>query len=90
MTLRTIRISLLILTISLSSLIGSGCFLQPVASVEKQFNFVDYDAPALRLAKPVKAELLEKNDTGEWVSIGTGEIPAGAYIKGRKPITPSE
>lgn len=77
--------TLLILTIFLTSLIGSGCILQPTSRVEKEFNFVDYDAPALRLAKPITTELLQKKADGTWVSIGTGEIPAGAYVKGRKP-----
>lgn len=67
-------------------MISSGCFLQPTNREEKKYNFVDYDAKALRLAKPVKAELLSKNpETGKWESIGEGEVPAGAYIKGRKP-----
>ncbi len=64
----------------------SGCFLQPVTKVEREFNFVDYDAPALRLARPVRASLLAKDpETGEWKQIGWGTIPAGAYIKGRAP-----
>ena len=80
---RTIRMMLLTLVI----LTISGCFLQPVTRVERVFNFVDYDAPALRLARPVKAYLLEKDpETGKWRPIGRGIIPAGAYIKGRKPI----
>lgn len=65
----------------------TGCsLLQPTNKVERQFNFVDYDAPALRLASPVTAELLEKDQYGTWNNIGTGEIPAGAYIKGRAPV----
>lgn len=76
----------LILTIFLTSLIGSGCVLQPASRIVRQFNFVDYDAPAVRLAKPITTELLQKQADGSWVSIGTGEIPAGAYIKGRKPV----
>lgn len=63
----------------------SGCILQPTEKKESEFNFVDYDAAALRTAKPVKAELLKKDENGKWVSIGKGEIPAGAYVKGRKP-----
>ena len=67
-------------------LIGNGCAaFQPVSRVTQHYNFIDYDAQALRLAKPVRAELLSKNSTGEWVSIGKGTIPAGAYIKGRAP-----
>lgn len=66
----------------------SGCFLQPTTRVEKEYNIVDYDAPAVRLAKPVTAELLVKNDKGEWVNIGKGKLPAGAYIKGRSPVEP--
>jgi len=67
-------------------LILSGCFLQPVSRVEREYNFVDYDAPALRLAEPVKARLLEKDpETGKWRLIGKGTIPAGAYVKGRAP-----
>jgi hypothetical protein len=67
------------------SLIFSGCILQPTSQIVRQFNFVDYDAPAVRLAKPITTELLQKQSDGSWVSIGVGEIPAGAYIKGRKP-----
>ena len=63
----------------------SGCFLQPTEKERQKFNFVDYDTSALRIAKPVKAELIKKDENGKWVSIGTGEIPAGAYLKGRKP-----
>ena len=76
--------AILILTLCLTTAIGSGCFLQPVNRIEKGFSFVDMNAPALRLAKPVKAELLEKIN-GEWISIGRGIVPAGAYIKGRSP-----
>jgi len=76
---------LTILTTCSALLTGSGCFLQPTTRIEREFNFVDYDAPALRLARPVKAELLEKRD-GKWVPIGRGVIPAGAYIKGRAPV----
>ena len=65
---------------------GSGCSLfQPQSTVTRQYNFVDYDSAALRLARPVEAELLEKDTTGAWVNIGRGEIPAGAYVKGRAP-----
>ena len=65
----------------------SGCFLQPVTKIERVFNFVDYNAPAMRLARPVKAYLLEKDTkTGEWKPIGRGLVPAGAYIKGRAPV----
>ena len=64
----------------------SGCIFQPVTRIEREFNFVDYDAPALRLARPVKAYLLAKDpETGEWRPIGRGLIPAGAYVKGRAP-----
>lgn len=77
----------LTIPIALSALLtGSGCFLQPTVRVEREFNFVDYDAPALRLAKPVKAELLEKGPDGKWRPIGRGVVPAGAYIKGRAPV----
>lgn len=75
----------LVVMLSLMTVTGSGCFLQPVERIEKQYNFIDMDAPALRLAKPVRAELLEKDASGVWVPIGAGEIPAGAYIKGRSP-----
>jgi len=68
--------------------IGSGCFLQPVVRVERTFNFVDYDAPALRLARPVKAYLMEKDKDGKWRHLGRGIVPAGAYIKGRAPVPP--
>lgn len=61
--------------------------------VDKEYNYIDLDAQAVRLAKPikflhiftVKAELLAKNESGEWESIGYGTIPPGAYIKGRAP-----
>ena len=72
--------------ILIGSLCLDGCFLQPVERVERVYNFVDYDAPAVRLAHPIEAELLAKDpETGEWKSIGRGTIPAGAYIKGRAP-----
>lgn len=77
--------SLTILTALSVLATGSGCFLQPTTQVVREYNFVDYDAPALRLARPVKAELLEKRD-GKWVPIGRGIIPAGAYVKGRAPV----
>ena len=78
--------SLTILMTLSALLTGSGCILQPVTKVEREFNFVDYDAPALRLARPVKAYLLEKDKaTGKWRPIGRGIIPAGAYIKGQAP-----
>jgi len=73
------------LMICSSLLIFSGCIFQPKSEVVREFHYVDYDAPALRLARPIKAHLLQKNEKGEWVEIGKGEIPAGAYIKGRKP-----
>lgn len=76
---------LTILIACFAILTGSGCFLQPVSRVEKKFSFIDMDAPAMRLARPVKAYLLVKDASGEWVEAGRGEIPAGAYIKGRKP-----
>lgn len=66
--------------------IGSGCFLQPIKEIKREFYIVDYDAPALRIGKPVKAELWRKNTkTGKWEPIGLGLIPAGAYVKGRAP-----
>ena len=81
-TSRAIRAGLL----GLLCLTVSGCFLQPVTRIEREFNFVDYDAPALRLARPVKAYLLAKDPkTGKWVPIGRGLVPAGAYVKGRAP-----
>ena len=73
-------------TILIGSVLLAGCsFFQPVERIEKVYNFVDYDTPALRLAKPIEAELLRKDENGKWVSIGKGIIPAGAYIKGRAP-----
>lgn len=77
------RVTLIAILLSMT-VIGSGCFLQPVNKVEKRFNYIDLDAPAMRLAKPIKAELLEKQGD-RWVSIGKGIVPAGAYIKGRAP-----
>ena len=78
---------LIALMIFSAPVIGSaGCFLQPTVRVEREYNFVDYDAPALRLARPVKAELLEKGPDGKWRPIGRGIIPAGAYVKGRTPV----
>jgi len=81
----------LTILIALSALTtgSAGCFLQPVTRVEREFNFVDYDAPALRLERPVKAYLLEKRPDGTWRSIGKGLVPAGAYIKGRAPVPAS-
>ena len=77
---------LVILTTCSVLLIGSGCFLQPVTRIEREYNFVDYDAPAMRLEYPVKAYLMEKGPDGKWRSLGKGIIPAGAYIKGRAPV----
>ena len=79
-----IRIATLIAIAFFLTTTGSGCFLQPISRVELRYTFIDMDAPALRLAEPIEAELLEKRD-GEWIRIGTGLIPAGAYIKGRAP-----
>lgn len=77
---------LIILMIFFLIPIGSGCFLQPIKEIKREFYVVDYDAPALRIGKPVKAELWRKNpETKKWEPIGEGEIPAGAYVKGRKP-----
>lgn len=85
-TRKTRTIISLMLIGSLVSVLFSGCFLQPVVRIEREFNFVDYDAPALRLAEPIKARLLAKDpETGKWRPIGKGIIPAGAYIKGRAP-----
>ena len=75
---------MLIPTMFLLPMIGSGCFLQPLESKETRYNFIDYDAPAVRLAEPVNARILIKSN-GEWVDGGRGELPAGAYVKGRKP-----
>ena len=76
-----------ILIVSSLILIGNtGCILQPITEIRKEFSIVDYDAPALRIGKPVKAELWAKNsETGKWEPIGEGVIPAGAYVKGRAP-----
>lgn len=75
-----------ILIVCLLILTGSGCLsvFQPRNEVIERYNFIDLDAPAMRLARPVKAELLEKQGD-KWVPIGTGVIPAGAYVKGRAP-----
>ena len=74
--------AILVLMMSLATLIFSGgCFLQPVNKIENRFNFIDMDSPALRIAKPVQAELLEKQEDGSWKNIGTGEIPAGGHSK---------
>lgn len=80
------RLLIALMVLSLPA-IGSGCILQPVSKVEREFNVVDYDAPALRLARPVRAELVGKDpETGKWtVRLGWGIIPAGAYVKGRAP-----
>jgi hypothetical protein len=92
--------ALMIAILTLSSLvIFSGCFLQPKATTVQRWNMIEVEnAPALRIGKPVKAsffdwalnrevtvELLEKSESGEWVSIGKGTLPAGAYIKGQRP-----
>lgn len=77
---------LTILTITFLLLIGNGCFLQPVKEVQRQFFFVGYDTPALRLGKAVKGELWKKNmETGEWELLGEGMIPAGTLMKFQKP-----
>ena len=81
---RKMKLKLSISAILLMVLIGS-CFLQPINKIEREFNFIDMDAPMLRLARPVKAYLLKKNAEGKWVPVGVGMIPAGAYIKGRAP-----
>lgn len=82
---RSPRLTLSMMALLSISLIFSGCFLQPKTETIERFNFIDYDAPAIRLAEPVKAKLLIKNEKGEWVPAGKGELPAGAYVKGRKP-----
>ena len=84
--MKVVKKALIILTMCLMMVIGSGCLslFQPVNKIKREFTWIDMDAPAMRLAKPVNAELLEKID-GKWVSIGVGTIPAGAYIKGRAP-----
>lgn len=81
---------LLVMALLSSIPIFSGCFLQPVSKETVRFNFIDYDAPALRLAEPVKARLLAKNEAGEWVDVGKGTLPAGAYVKGRSPQSTEE
>jgi len=79
------KLSLVILLTILT--FTSGCFLQPVNKVIREFNFIDMDAPALRLVRPIKkAHLAEWDEEKKtWVPVGVGEIPAGAYIKGRTP-----
>lgn len=79
------RVAILTMMMCSLMMIGSGCVLQPVNRVVEKFNFIDIDSPALRLAHPVEAELLEKVSDKEWRSIGRGLIPAGAYIRGRAP-----
>jgi len=87
MTLNLTKRQRLNLAILLSLLIfTSGCFLQPVNKVIREFNFIDMDAPAVRLARPVEAEILIWEESSKkWVPAGKGLIPAGAYIKGRAP-----
>lgn len=78
------RLSLVILLVIL--IFTNGCFLQPVNKVIREFNFIDMDAPAVRLACPVEAYILIWDEASEkWVPAGKGLIPAGAYIKGRAP-----
>lgn len=80
------RISIILMT-CFALLIGSGCIFQPIKETKREFYVVDYDAPALRIGKPVKAELWRKNpETGKWEPIGEGVIPPGAYVKGRAPV----
>lgn len=79
--------SVKMIALSLILIGNAGCLrvLQPIERIERRFTFIDLDAPALRLAEPVKnVQLLEKID-GKWVNIGIGDLPAGAYVKGRKP-----
>jgi len=77
---------LIILTIISLLLIGNGCFLQPVKEIQRQFFFVGYDTPALRLGKAVKGELWKKNmETGKWELLGEGTIPAGTLMIFQKP-----
>ena len=78
---------LMIMVLLLIPIGSGGCLslLQPISKTQKEFNFVDMNAPALRLAQPVEAYLLRKDENGKWVEAGRGIIPAGAYIKGRKP-----
>ena len=64
----------------------SGCFLQPVKEIVRKSYFIDMDAPAVRLKHPVKAEILIWDEQKkEWIDGGETELPAGAYVKGRKP-----
>jgi len=83
------RKAILSLILFLMMTIGSGCLslFQPINKMEKEFTFIEMGAdggPTFRLAKSVRTELLEKID-GKWTSIGTGVVPAGAYLKGRAP-----
>lgn len=82
------KTSVSVVLILLMILIGSsGCFLQPVNKVETRFNYIDWNSAVVRLAHPVRAKILISKDGGKtWVSGGTGEIPAGAYVRGGVPV----
>jgi len=86
-----LRIRLLTILIAFSlQTIGSGCFMQPVKETKTVTYFVDLDAPAVRLAEPVKAKILvpngkDKNGKTIWVNGGKTTLPAGGYFKGRPP-----
>jgi len=58
----------------------SGCFLQPINQVNREFYVMSYDAPAFRLGKAVRGELWAYKD-GKWVPVGEGDIPAGTLMK---------
>ena len=83
-----VKRSLIILMITFLTLIGSGCFLQPVTEIVREVSVVDYNRmPALRLGKSVMIEAWIKNpETGKWELLGPVMAPAGSLLKGSKPL----
>ena len=83
-----VKRSLIILMITFLTLIGSGCFLQPVKEIVREVSVVDYNRmPPLRLGKSVMIEAWIKNpETGKWELLGPVMAPAGSLLKGSKPL----
>ncbi len=78
------RRAILRLTIC-SAICLSGCLR---AAETERYTFIDMEA-VVRLAEPTPARILVLED-GEWIEGGTGELPAGAYVRGRKPAPRGE
>jgi len=66
--------------------INSGCFLQPRVEIKRELHILGTDAPAVRLGKSVKGEIWAWNfDKKKWELKGEQMIPAGTYLKFKKP-----